>query len=150
MPGPMPKDPSIRQRRNKSITRSMLPAELAPIGRIPYLPRRPKGKGGWHKMARLWWHDVWTSPMHYEYLRVDVHALYRLVILVDAFLKSGTLEIAKEIRLLEREFGITPLSRRRLEWSVAQAEEARDRHEQKRSRRALIIDGDDPREVLSK
>ena len=88
--------------------------------------------------------------MHYEYLRVDIHALYRLVILVDAFLKSGTLEIAKEVRLLEREFGITPLSRRRLEWSVAQAEEARDRHEQKRSRRALIIDGDDPREVLSK
>jgi len=88
--------------------------------------------------------------MHYEYLRVDIHALYRLVILVDAFLKSGKLDTAKEIRLLEREFGITPLSRRRLEWSVAQAEEARDRHEQKRSRRALIIDGDDPREVLSK
>jgi hypothetical protein len=88
--------------------------------------------------------------MHYEYLRVDIHALYRLVILVDAFLKTGKLDTAKEIRLQEQEFGITPLSRRRLEWSVAQAEEARDRHEQKRSRRALIIDGDDPREVLSK
>ena len=88
--------------------------------------------------------------MHFEYLRGDLPALYRLVILVDAFWKTGKLDTAKEVRLLEREFGITPLSRRRLEWSVAQAEEARDRHEQKRSRRALIIDGDDPREVLSK
>ena len=88
--------------------------------------------------------------MHFEYLRGDLPALYRLIILVDAFWKSGKLDTAKEIRLLEREFGITPLSRRRLEWSVAQAEEARDQHEQKRSRRAVIIDGDDPREVLSK
>jgi hypothetical protein len=88
--------------------------------------------------------------MHFEYLRGDLPALYRLIILVDSFWKSGKLDTAKEVRLLEREFGITPLSRRRLEWSVAQAEEARDRHEQKRSRRAVIIDGDDPREVLSK
>src|SRR4030042_2566 len=149
MSGPLPKDPAIRQRRNKSITRSMLPAELAPIERTPYLPHHPSG-GAWHKMARLWWHEVWTSPMHFEYLRGDLPALYRLIILVDAFWKTGKLDTAKEIRLLEREFGITPLSRRRLEGSVAQAEEARDRHEQKRSRRALIIDGDDPREVLSK
>jgi hypothetical protein len=88
--------------------------------------------------------------MHYEYMRGDLPALYRLVVLVDAFWKTGKLDTAKEISLLEREFGLTPLSRRRLEWSVAQTEEARDRHEQKRSRRALIIDGDDPREVLSK
>ena len=88
--------------------------------------------------------------MHFEYLRGDLPALFRLVILVDSFWKTGKLDTAKEVRLLEREFGITPLSRRRLEWSVAQAEEARDRHEQRRSRRAVIIDGDDPREVLSK
>ena len=49
--------------------------------------------------------------------------------------------------MLEREFGLTPLSRRRLEWSVSQAEEAKDRHEQRRSKRATIIDGD-PRKVL--
>ena len=101
-------------------------------------------------MARRWWAVVWTSPMHYEYLHGDIPALFRLMILVDSFFKTGKLDTAKEIRLLEREFGLTPLSRRRLEWSVAQADEARDRHELKRSRRALIIDGIDPREVLSK
>jgi len=85
--------------------------------------------------------------MHFEYLQGDLPAIFRLVMLVDAFWRTGSLEFAKEIRQLEREFGLTPLSRRRLEWSVAQTEEAKDRHEQKRSRRAIILEGD-PREVL--
>jgi hypothetical protein len=88
--------------------------------------------------------------MHYEFMRADEPALFRLVVLVNAFWQSGKLEIAREIRLMEREFGLTPLSRRRLEWTVAQTEEAKDRREQKRVRRAQIIDGDstDPRSVL--
>jgi hypothetical protein len=98
-------------------------------------------------LSRRWWKDVWSSPLHHEYLRADLGALFRLVFLVDDFWKTGKLDVAKEIRLLEREFGLTPLARRRLEWTVAQAEEAKDRHEQKRSKRATIIDAD-PREVL--
>lgn len=98
-------------------------------------------------MARHWWKDVWSSPMHYEFVRGDLPALFRLVLMVDRFWKTQSLTVAKEIRMLEREFGLTPLSRRRLEWNMAQAEEAKDRHEQKRIRRAVVIDGD-PREVL--
>jgi len=85
--------------------------------------------------------------MRYEYVHGDEPALFRLLVLVNSFWTYGKLEVAKEIRLLEREFGLTPLSRRRLEWSVSQAEEAKDRHEQRRSKRATIIDGD-PRKVL--
>lgn len=85
--------------------------------------------------------------MRGEFLRADLGALYRLAILVDMFWKSGKLEIAKEIRLLEREFGLTPLSRRRLEWSIEQVEDAKDRSEQKRIRRATVIDVD-PRQIL--
>lgn len=86
--------------------------------------------------------------MHFEFVRGDIPALFRLVALVNSFWWDGKLDVAKEIRLLEREFGLTPLSRRRLEWSVAQAEEAKDQHEQKQSKRAIIIDEIDPREVL--
>jgi hypothetical protein len=86
--------------------------------------------------------------MHYEYLRGDEPSLLRLVFMVDRFWKTKSLAMAKEVRLLEREFGLTPLSRRRLEWSVTQAEEAKDRHEAGRVRRAVIIDGNDPRGVL--
>ncbi len=114
--------------------------------RAPRLPDLGEGKT-WHEMARLFWREVWSSPMHYEFVRADEPALFRLVALVDAFWKTGLLETAREIRMLEREFGLTPLSRRRLEWTVAQAEEAKDRHEEKRMKRAVVIDGD-LREIL--
>lgn len=148
MPGPMPKDPAIRQRRNKSSTRALLPAETAPIQRAPRLPAKPDGKT-WQALTRRWWLDVWHSPQRHEFLRVDLGALFRLAILVDAFWTSGELELAREVRLLEREFGLTPLSRRRLEWTVAQADEATDRREQQRVARAQVIDvAIDPRGVL--
>ena len=147
MPGPLPKDPKIRQRTNKSATRALLPAETAPILKAPRLPNHPDSKG-WHNMARLWWRDVWASPMRFEFLRGDLPALLRLVMLVDTFWREQELDVAREIRLLEREFGLTPLSRRRLEWSVAQAEEAKDLHEQKRSKRAIILDNIDPGKIL--
>lgn len=146
MPGPSPKDPALRQRRNKSATRALLRVKDLPRQQAPRLPELPEGEK-WHVMSRKFWAAVWSSPMHYEYMRADEPALFRLLVLVNAFWNSGKLEIAREIRLLEREFGLTPLARRRLEWTVAQAEEAKDRHEAKRSRRATIIDAD-PREVL--
>jgi hypothetical protein len=139
----------MRQRRNKASGRAILPAESSPIEGTPRLPRNPTGKG-WHPLTKNWWRDVWASPIHQEFLRPDLGALFRLAILVDMFWKTGKLPIAAEIRLLEREFGLTPLSRRRLEWTVTQTEDAKDRQEQKRARRATIIDGADPREVLNK
>jgi hypothetical protein len=98
-------------------------------------------------MAQRWWQAVWASPMHFEFVGGDVPALFRLIMLVNSFWWDSKLDVAKEIRLLEREFGLTPLSRRRLEWSVALAEEAKDKHEHRRSKRGLIIDVD-PRKVL--
>ena len=87
--------------------------------------------------------------MAFEFVGGDEPALLRLVFLVDRFWRTGELDLAREIRLMEREFGLTPLSRRRLEWQVAQTEEAKDKHELRRSKRATIIPGDDPRQVLN-
>lgn len=148
MPGPLPKNPAIRQRRNKKSTRSSLPAEKNPISRMPSLPENPTGD--WNVLTIKWWRDIWSSPLHNEFLRADLGALFRLAILVDMFWKTGKLSVASEIRLLEREFGLTPLSRRRLEWTVASTEESKDLHELNRARRAMVIDPvDDPRESLS-
>lgn len=161
MPGPMPKDPAVRQRRNKTTTRALLVADESPRLRAPKLPPLPakkrKKKGEeievadeWHPMARQFWALVWSSPMMSEFVHADEPALFRLVYLVDKFWKSGSLAIATEIRMLEREFGLTPLSRRRLEWTVVQAEEAKDRHEVNRAKRAVPIEAEfvDPRGVL--
>lgn len=84
-----------------------------------------------------------------EYLRVDLHGLYRLAVLVDDFWKAPSDKLAAEIRLQQQAYGISPYDRRRLEWFVVQAEDAAERLEEKRSKRALIIDNDgDPRDVF--
>lgn len=83
-----------------------------------------------------------------EYLRVDEHSLFRLAILMDVFWTEPNQAMAAEIRLQQQAFGLTPLDRRRLEWSIEQAEEAKDRRDQKRGQRATVIPGNDPRAIL--
>lgn len=145
MPGPVPKTAAVRQRRNKSASRTDLPA--VPPPNRPRLPGHPHGHG-WHQMATRWWKDVWDSPMSAEFLDGDFGALFRLAFLVDQYWRNGELEVAREIRLMEREFGLTPLARRRLEWQVAQTEDAKDKHNLRRAKRAAVIEGNDPRQVL--
>lgn len=150
MPGPMPKDPAIRQRRNKTTSKAVLPAEQKMRLRAPRLPKLAEGET-WHDEAVHFWAAIWSSPMSSEFVRGDEPALRRLVVLVNMFWTKPELEVAKEIRALEREFGLTPLSRRRLEWTIAQTEDAKDKHEENRVKRAIrIVDADpiDPRGVL--
>lgn len=152
MPGPTPKPAKLRQRRNKPASQAVLPAESEPrsLSQKPRLPAHPEDGARWHNMARRWWADVWDSPMRYEFLRADEPTLFRLVLLVDIFWRTQSLEIAREIRLMEREFGLTPLSRRRLEWQVARSDEATDRRHEERSKRARQIESaGDPRKVLT-
>ena len=145
MPGPVPKDPAVRQRRNKASSRASLGAENAPRKRAPRLPEL-EGKP-WHRMTRAWWRDVWHSPMAAEYVRADEHALYRLAVLIDGFWTQPTKELASEIRMQQQAFGLTPLDRRRLEWSIEQAEAASTRRGQRRVRQAQAGEID-PRSVL--
>lgn len=144
MPGPTPKNPATRQRRNKSPTRAVLPAESAPRQRAPALPSDRE----WHRLTRRWWRDVWSSPMAAQYVRADAHSLFRLAVLIDLFWSEPSTKLAAEIRLQQQAFGLTPLDRSRLEWSIEQTEQARDRREHERSKRAIIIEHDDPRELL--
>jgi hypothetical protein len=74
-----------------------------------------------------------------EFLRADVHGLFRLLVMVDMFWKAPHPNLAKEIRLEQQAFGLTPIDRRRLEWRVAQAEEAKDKHDRKRSSNAIVV-----------
>ena len=146
MPGPLPKDNMLRQRRNKATTRATLTATEEQRKRAPSLPKRAEGLE-WHPLTRAWWRDIWRSPMAAEYLSADVHALYRLAVLVDQFWVSPSKELAAEIRLQQQAYGLSPLDRRRLEWTVGQAEEAATRRQQRKVRQAQ--DGElDPRQVL--
>ena len=144
--GPMPKSAATRQRRNQSSSRAELQPETEPRKQAPRLPRRGEGKE-WHRLTRQWWRDIWHSPMADEYLRADEHALYRLAVLIDQFWTKPSTALASEIRLQQQAFGLTPLDRRRLEWSIEQAETATTRRQQRRVRQAQSGEID-PREAL--
>jgi hypothetical protein len=146
MRGPAPKDAAIRQRRNQRSTRATLAQTAGPRKRAPSLPQREKGQQ-WHRLTRAWWRDVWASPMSQEYVRADEHALYRLAVLIDQFWVDPSKDLAAEIRLQQQAFGLTPLDRRRLEWSIGQAETATTRRQQRKVRQAQQT-GEDPREAL--
>ena len=148
MPGPMPKPAALRQRRNKTSTAATLVATSAPRKRAPRLPDLGEGKG-WHRLTRTWWRDVWRSPMAEEFDKgeVDIHGLYILAVLVDAFWTEPSRELAAEIRLQRQCFGLTPIDRRRLQWEIERGESAATRTQQRQVRRVQAT-GEDPRAVL--
>lgn len=123
MPGPLPKNASTRQRRNKAAGATVLHLVTDADAKAPELP---KGRR-WLKATRDWWSDVWASPMAPEYDDSDRHGLYVLAVLVDDFWRAPDHKLASEIRLQRQCFGLTPIDRRRLQWEIDRGEEADER-----------------------
>lgn len=124
MPGPLPKDPKTRQRRNRSSTAARLTEPDPKTVVVPPLPKPEEGKPGWHPLTLAWWKDIWHSPMASEFHSSDVHGLYLLATLVDAFWWEPNRELAAEIRQQRQCFGLTPMDRRRLQWEIERVEQA--------------------------
>jgi hypothetical protein len=112
-PGPLPKDPRLRQRRNKSATAATLTA-----GATAEAPKLPAGIK--RKETRAWWKAIWESPMAAEWLPSDSEPLLRLAVLVEDFWTKPTKELAAEISKAEARFGLTPYDRHRMDWKVEQ------------------------------
>lgn len=90
--------------------------------RAPSLPKLTFEDGSpkpWHALTVKWWKDVWHSEMAPEYVESDIHGLFRLAMLMDAFYRAPSVSLSAEIRLLASEYGLAPLSRRRLDWTKA-------------------------------
>lgn len=95
----------------------------------------------WRLETQEWWESLWSSPMASEFHPSDRHGLFRLAVLIDDFWQCPSTQANAEIRLAQKDYGLTPLDRRRLEWTIASAEKATDG----RRPRAAIDPGDDPR-----
>lgn len=139
---PMPKDPSTRQRRNKAATRTTLHA----VHDVE-APALPKGRR-WRKATKDWWADVWASPMAPEYDSSDVHGLFVLAALVDEFWAAPSTALASEIRLQRQAYGLSPIDRRRLEWSIDRGDEAVERTRERQAARTPKP-AEDPRNSLA-
>lgn len=131
MPGPTPKDPSVRARRNRSSTRTVLSTE--------HNVKAPKLPAGvvWLPQTKQWWADLWSSGMAPEYLEVHRHGLFRVALLFNEFWHPDTelkqkLEIQVRLEKAEADYGCNPMALRRLEWQIV---ETTDR--QKKSRTSV-------------
>lgn len=151
MPGPAPKDPSVRARRNKTSTAAVLTTKRR--GRPPSLPPAT-GELGWHPQTQAWWKDVWGSPMAPEYDDSDRHGLNMLAVLVNDywFAESSRerMQLLGEVRQQSQRYGLSPIDRRRLQWEIERTDEAQQKGTRRRAAAATKkpAGGADPRAVL--
>lgn len=151
MSGPLPKDPSVRQRRNKTSTRATL--TKPDTATVPDLPEMADPETGdalvWLPLTQRWWRELWASPMAPEFDASDIHGLYILAALVNGFWLRPSRELAAEIRLQRGCFGLSPMDRRRLQWEIERVDEAQDKGRRRRqAARTPAETGEDPRDVL--
>lgn len=123
MRGPSPKDPRVRQRKNVPATSALLDHlldqdEPATAVARPELPEREETERAWHRRTVAWWASVWSSPMARRYLDADVHGLLMAAELVDQFWYKPTASLAAELRRQLEQFGLSVMSRRRLDWRI--------------------------------
>jgi hypothetical protein len=114
-----------------------------PIKRAPKLPDR---EGAWHSQTRKWWASVWASPMRAEYVEADIDGLQRLALLIEDYWTAEDartrVAVSAEIRLLGRNFGLSPMDRRSLDWSLTGEAPAKPKRRRKAKPAA------DPRQIL--
>jgi hypothetical protein len=154
MPGPAPKASAQRQRRNLRSTAARLEAAPATKIGLPDIRwssitclqcRLAKWSHtrkwfdecevdphdydpapiAWRPTTLAWWETIWASPMAAEWVDADVPGLLNLAVLVDEFWTFGESKIHAEIRQASREFGLSPLSRRTLQWEIHRVESVR-------------------------
>lgn len=126
MPGPLPKHSSVRARTNKTSTRAVLRAAANPD--VPALPEFID----WHPAVEAWWRDCWVSPMAPEWTESDRHVLdiaarMMQTVWAESSSPGQRTMAAAEVRHLLRECGLTPMSRRTLQWEIDRGEEAEQR-----------------------
>ena len=129
---PKPKDPSLVARRNKTSTRAVLTPQSNP--KVPPLPKGIR----WHQQVRDWWKRAWSSPMVPEWTESDIDALYMAARLMQMLWGDVTPNEAKavagEIRQLLAQCGLTPMSRRSLQWEIERGESAAESTAQRRTK----------------
>lgn len=154
MPGPPPKHPSTRQRRNRTSTNRVLSA--VPDAEVPKLPTI-KGLR-WCTRARDFWREVWESPMAPEFTEADLEGLLEVTRLVHLYWSTPADQVDQirklgaELRLQRQAYGLSPLDRRRLQWEIDRGDEAATRTNQRHGQRAprpAEDPGADPRALLA-
>ena len=137
MPGPVPKPPEQRRRRNAPMANTLrLPAEGRP-GDAPSWPLSGS--------APALWDELWATPQAVAWERLGwtrVVARYTNATLA-AERVDAPVALMAEVRQLEDRLGLTPMAMLRLRWEVTadELDEKRQESKPKRVERRLKIAG---------
>ena len=118
MPGPPPKSPDQRRRRNVPKL-TQLPAD----GRKGRTPKWPFATADDHE--RKLWAELWRTPQAVMWERTNAHREVAAYVRWSLAAEAGDLRAAPEARQLSDRLGLTPLALRRLEWEIVEATEAK-------------------------
>lgn len=150
MPGPHPKEPEKRARGNKTSTATTL--SLVVDHEVPELPdpedwlARPVIDGreigfddkpvDWSPAVKKWWITIWSSPMSNEFHPSDTEQLhlacFYLHQVTNPYIKMAErLAAAAKHESCVRNFGLTPMSRRSLQWQIEQVKDAQARNKRR-------------------
>jgi hypothetical protein len=140
--------PADAQIPKKGAKATLVAVLVAAERQIPDMPKHPPRWQGddetgwavevdWHTQTEAWWNDVWTSPMAAEWDDSDLHNMFVLALLYDDIWTADTPRARKEalaeFRLQRADLGLSPYSRRRLEWTIETADELKARGEKRRA-----------------
>lgn len=149
--GALPKPPGMRRGHQRTSGRRVLSAVSNP--KVPTLPEYCD----WHQAVREFWVSAWSSPLPQEWDESDRHTVLMAARAMQTAWTEDTSPTARsaamaECRLLLRECGLTPMSRRSLQIEIERAEEAVDRGQSRRGTRAAVKPpkpAADPRDTLA-
>ncbi|WNY15106.1 terminase small subunit [Rhodococcus phage MacGully] len=148
MSGPPAKSAEARARRNKVAGAAKL--SVVVDHEIPEMPPAedwlvpPMGLESdhpteWSKAVQRWWNDIWSSPMSNEFHDSDIHGLYLACFYLQQTLNpyipfKDRLAASKAYETSVRNYGLTPMSRRSLQWEIERVEAAQAQGKKRRSR----------------
>lgn len=122
MPGPAPKDPASRRRRNASVGKTVLPSG----GRVGDVPAWPLSRD-----EPSLWADLWRTPQAAAWERLGwTRVVARYAVLIEAVEDSEGVPAAAllgEVRQMEDRLGLNPKAMRSLLWEVADLDQVADK-----------------------
>ena len=89
------------------------------------MAQRPSIPAEYHDLTKAWWSTIWDSPIAEEWVDADVPGLVALAQLIEDFWRADAPNRAKahaEVRMASREYGLSPFSRRQLQWEIKKVE----------------------------
>lgn len=95
----------------------------------------------WLESTIAWWSTIWTSPMATAWVEADVDSIIRLARMRDDF-HRGELPVSAfgAMQALEDRFGLSPKSRRALQWEIAKGDVVVDLPQGKRERKLRAVE----------